>query len=130
MPAAEPLAARPLIDEFQKSRDTDGAGLNWTIANALAVVADDSVFEDIRALVSDKRLGKAREMLVLAFGNMKNPNAVSLLVDLLDDDEVLGHAVMALGRVGPPSMVRPRLERLASEHPQAWIRKEAKKALL
>jgi hypothetical protein len=42
--------------------------LRWAIANGLAVIADDLVFEDLVRLVQDKGLGKAREMLAGSAG--------------------------------------------------------------
>jgi HEAT repeat protein len=50
-----------------------------------------------------------------------------VLIDLLDDDEVVGHAIIALGKL-KSKKAYPAIERFAT-HPKAWIRKEAKKAL-
>jgi len=72
-----------------------GLDPQWAIGNALWIVADDSVFEDIAALAADPKHGKAREMVVVALGNMQNPEAVEVLRRLLRDDQVAGHAVMA-----------------------------------
>ena len=124
---ARPAAARLLIREFDKPENATDASLLWAIGNALAVVADDSVFNEIVRLITDRRLGKAREMLALALGNMKDPRASQILVDLLQDEEVAGHAVMALGNV-KAKHARPAVERLLT-HPKEWVRKEARKAL-
>jgi len=88
VPWAKPSAASALIEEFRKANDPRGASIKWAIANALSIVADDSVFTEIVELVQDKGNGKAREMLAIALGNMKDSNAVRVLIDLLDDDEV------------------------------------------
>ena len=66
-------------------------------------------------------------MLALALGNMHNPRAVDVLTDLLDDEEVVGYAVMALGKLRA-SAARERLETL-TKHPNKWVRREAQKAL-
>ena len=124
VPWAKPTAAPTLIEEFRKA---DNVELRWAIANGLAVVADDSVFEDLVRLVQDKGLGKTREMLALALGNMQNPRAVVVLMDLLEDEQVVGHAVMALGKLKAPA-ARARLKELTG-HPADWVRKEATKAL-
>ncbi len=125
---AKPFAAPLLIKEFQKAVDPSGTGIRWVIANALAVVADDSVFDDVVLLVRDGRNGKAREMLALALANMKNPQAVRVLTGLLEDEQVVGHAVMALGKLKAKD-ARSFVEKLVS-HPKKWIRKEVQKALI
>lgn len=129
---ARGIAAKPLIREFIQIPGYDPTSslsviLKWAIANALSVVADDSVFEEIAELVRDKRHGKAREMLAVAMGNMKDTQAVDVLIELMNDDEVAGHAIIALGKL-KALRTRPYIERFLN-HPKAWIRKEAKRAL-
>jgi HEAT repeat protein len=53
--------------------------------------------------------------------------AVAVLIDLLHDDQVAGHAVMALGKLKTREG-REQIEHLL-DHPQPWVRKEAKKVL-
>lgn len=124
---ARPVAAGALTKEYEQAPDSSVVGLKWAIGNALSVVADDSVFDQIVQLVRDKRHGRAREMLALALGNMRNPQAVDVLVELLDDEEMAGHAVIGLGKL-KAERARPHIERFLS-HPKAWIRQEAKRAL-
>jgi len=125
--AAKPMAGEILIDEFLRATDPTGTGLKWIIANALETVADDSVFDELVDLAHDKKHGKAREMVVMALGNMRNPRVADVLIDLLDDEDVAGHAVVALGRL-KSEKATPYLERFL-DHPRAWIRKEAKRAV-
>jgi HEAT repeat protein len=130
VPWARPVAARPLIDEFERVDervDPTGTGLRWAIGNALSIVADDSVFDDLVRLVEDRTFGKARQMVVLGLGRSKRPEAVSVLIGLLDDEDVSGHAVKALAKLGVEE-ARPALERMVND-PRAWVRNEAKKAL-
>jgi hypothetical protein len=127
VPAARPSAAPVLIEEFRKASDPSETGLGWVVGNALSVVADDSVFDEIAALAQDTGYGKARQMIVFGLGRSKDPRAVPLLVGLLGDEDVAAQAVMALGRLRPPG-VRPAVERLLA-HPRALVRREAKKAL-
>jgi HEAT repeat protein len=127
VPWARPAAASPLIHEFVKAPNDSELGLRWTIANALAVVADDSVFDDVVALLRNPEYGRAREMLALALANMKTPRAADVLVAALQDPVLAGHAVKALGKLKSKraeSAIRP-----FTNHPKAWIRAEAKKAL-
>lgn len=124
VPWAKPTAAPVFIDELRKTEDE---GVRWALANGLEVVADDVVFDQVVELVRDKKYGKAREMLAVALGNMKDGRAVAVLVDLLGDVEVAGHAVMGLGKL-KSSEARVALEAM-TRHPTEWIRDEAMKAL-
>lgn len=124
---AKPQAAQVLLDEFVAADNSEGLGLRWAIGNALSVVADESVMEDIESLVRDRNYGRAREMLAVALGNIGSSDAVDVLVDLLSDEEVAGHAVVALRKLAPPS-ARAALEPFI-DHPKTWIRNEAKKAI-
>lgn len=121
-------AAKTLIAEFrQYGNDASYSNLKWAIGNALSVVADDEVFEDIVDLVRDQKHGQAREMLALALANMKNTRAIDVLIELLNDEETAGHAIAALGKL-KATKARPSLERFLN-HPKAWFRKEARRAL-
>jgi HEAT repeat protein len=126
VPWAKPLAVKPLIAEFRNTPD-NLPGLKWAIGNALEVLASDDVFDEIVELVRDKKHGKDREMLAMALGKMKNPKAVDVLIGLLDDDEVVGHAIIGLNKL-KAIQARPRIEQLVN-HPKAWVRKEAKQTL-
>jgi HEAT repeat protein len=90
-------------------------------------VADASVFDDLVELVRDKRHGQAREMLAPALANTKHPRAVEVLIELLDDEEIAGHAVYALRLLAPPE-ARSAIERFVN-HPKTWVRNQAKRAL-
>lgn len=121
-------AAEMLITEFSKIDDSPNSlPLKWAIGNALSVIADDEVFEKIVDLVYNKKHGKAREMLVSSLANMKDSRAVDVLIELLQDEETVGHAAFALGKL-KVKKAKPHLERLLN-HPKAWVRKEAKRAL-
>lgn len=126
---ARGVATKPLIAEFKNVRpDEHGAeSLKWAIGNALSVVADDSVFEELVELVKDRRHGRARQMLAIALGNMKNSQADDILIELLNDDDVGGHAIVSLGK-RRAKKARPQIERFLS-HEKTWIRKEAKQAI-
>lgn len=116
--------AEALIAEFSCS---SSELLRWTIGNALSVVADDAVFGQVVELAREKKYGRAREMVVEAMANMKDPRAAEVLIDLLDDEDTAGHAIVALGRLGAVT-ARPRLEPFLN-HSKAWIRREARQAL-
>ena len=56
VPFAKPMAARPLVNEFRRTQQS-AALLRWAIGNALDVVADDGVTDDmIKELAKDHQL--------------------------------------------------------------------------
>ncbi len=124
---AKPVAAPILIDEFRKKQNESGTGIKWAIANALSIVADDRAFADIVDLAQDPQHGTARQMLAVSLGNMKDPRAQDVLINLLDDDEVAGHAIIGLGKL-KSKKAHQAIERFL-HHPKTWVRNEAKKAL-
>jgi hypothetical protein len=127
VPWAKSVAAPLLVSEFNKLEDESNTGIKWAIANALSVVADDRVFTEIVSIVNDRRHGKAREMLAISLGNMKDPRAQDVLIGLLGDEVVVGHAIMALGKL-KSKKARQEIESFTT-HSKSWVRMEAKKAL-
>jgi hypothetical protein len=124
---AKPDAGPLLVDEFRKADDATSGALKWAIANALSVVADESVMDDILELVQDRRHGSARQMLAIALGNIGDKRAEDMLIDMLDDEEVAGHAIMGLGKL-KSKKARLKIEPFLL-HTKTWVRREAKKAL-
>jgi HEAT repeat protein len=120
-------AAPLLLAEFERADDPTGTGVRWAIGNALEVLAGDEIADGMIKLAMDRRHGRAREMVVVGLGKLKDPRVADVLMNLLADDEVVGHAVMALGKLRA-RMARSRIEPLLN-HPKPWVRKEAKKAL-
>lgn len=127
VPWAKLEAAQTLIAEFEQAEGPKSDSLKWAIANALSIIADDTQYEEVARLVKDRAHGKAREMLALALGRMTPELVADLLIALLSDEEVAGHAVIALGQIRDPRAAQAIAPFLA--HEKAWIRKEAKKAL-
>jgi len=130
VPWAKPAATMPMIEEFRQldmSVDPTGTGLRWTIGNALDVLADDSCFDELVELVRNRHFGKARQMVVLGLGKSKKPGVAEVLLGLVDDPDVDGHAVKALGKLKVPA-ARSALERKLDDS-RAWVRGEARKAL-
>ena len=125
---AKPTATVKLAELFATVGDANPLGLRWVVGNALAVVANDEVADDVLRYVTDQRYGRSREMLPLALVAMKDKRVDDVLIDLLDDDDVVGHALMAIKRRGV-FRAYERVERLKG-HPKAWVRKEAAATLL
>jgi len=122
---AKPAAGPVLLEQFRTVHDEGGLGIRWSIANAPSVVATDAIFDDLAVLVRDRAYGRSREMLAVALGRCREAPAEPLLIELLDDEQIAGHALMALAarRAKVPSDVVGRF----LGHPQAWVRKYARR---
>ena len=130
VPWAREEALAPLIEEFRAIPLSAGPQeelLRWAVGNGIDVLWDDARFDELVELARDKRFGKAREMVVLGLGRSKRPEAVDVLIDLLEDPVVSGHAVKALGKLRV-ARARRGLERMTHDS-RAWVREEAQRAL-
>jgi len=130
VPWAKPIATEALIREFRQvetAADPTGTGLRWTIGNALEVLFDDANFEAFADLARDEHYGKARQMVVLGLGKSKRPEAVEVLLELIDDPDVDGQAVKALAKLKAPN-ARSALEGKLTDG-RAWVRSEARRGL-
>jgi hypothetical protein len=58
---------------------------------------------------------------------MRNPEASTLLNMLLKDDEVAGHALVAIRKLGRPEAI-PSVQTFLT-HQKTWVRKEAEKTI-
>jgi HEAT repeat protein len=97
--AREPGAVRVLVGEFM--RRSDDSTTRWAIGNALATLADGSVADDLILLLRDRSFGTAREMLCEALKRTGDARAPAVLIEVIDDDDVAGHAVSVLRSFGP-----------------------------
>ena len=128
-------AARTLVDEFERyDADTPSKeGTKWAISNAISEAADSTMTGDLSRLLLEKKHGMARQMLAIALGRIarrdpaRRERALEVLLSLLDDPIVQGHAVIGLRHLND-ERARTALEDLV-DHEKAWIRKEAKHAL-
>jgi HEAT repeat protein len=121
-----------LVTQFKNlpdSTDPDEHGFKWALGNAISIVATSSHFDQVVALIGDKRHGTTRDMMVLRLPSLDKERAVDVLIESLVDDEISGFAVMALAKLRPQK-ARSQIERVMAHHPQPWVRKEAKKALM
>jgi HEAT repeats len=130
VPWAREGALAPLIEEFRTiplSSEPQEELLRWAVGNAIELLWDDARFDELIELARNKQFGKAREMVVLGLGRSRRPEAAEILLDLLEDPVVSGHAVKALGKLRV-QRARHRLERMTGDS-RAWVRKEARRAL-
>jgi HEAT repeat protein len=131
VPWAKKLGLDPLIRAFRQiplsEPEAKSSYVRWAVGNALDVVWDDSRYEDLVSLISDRRYGWARRMVVRGARKSRRPEVVDLLLGLLDDPEVSGYATEALSRMRDPK-ARPGLERMVGDK-EAWVRKYAARGL-
>jgi HEAT repeat protein len=135
--AARGVASPTLVDEFRRAPTTDDwNSAKWALGLALSTLADASVADDLIELLQDSRHGTARQMLCDALRRTKDPRAPNVLVGLIGDPEIGGHAIDALRSYGPKSSLpylnraRPQLEAvLADPEASGFARRMASKSL-
>jgi HEAT repeat protein len=119
-------AGKVLIEEFNKT-PKEKALLRWIIGNTMETIISDEELPDILEIVNNKDNGMARQMFVIALGNLKNKHAEYTLINLLNDDIVAPQAIQALAKL-KSIIAKEKIDQL-QYHPKLLIRKEAQKAL-
>jgi HEAT repeat protein len=122
---AKGKANQTLIREFR--RPDIARSYRWVLGNALGLLLSEEDFSMMSDLLLDKSYGTGRQMIVYKLWKIEDPRAVDVLMALLEDEDVRGHAISALGRIGTPK-ARSAIEKYVT-HPNGWIRKTAKNAL-
>lgn len=117
-------ASKPLIQEFYQAR---GRSYRWAIGNTLSIIADKSCSREMVEIAKNREFGMSRQMIVYDLWKFDDPEIKDVLVSLLDDETVVGHAIHALRRLGDPSVIKD-LEPFTS-YKMTWIRNEAKAAI-
>ncbi|MCP3773885.1 HEAT repeat domain-containing protein [Paenibacillus sp. MZ04-78.2] len=113
-----------LLDEYEKSANQN---LKWAIGNTISLIDDEGNLPKLMEVAGDKKNGMSRQMFIIAIGQTKNSIALPLLKSLLDDNEVVGHVIMALAKYQMPEIISDL--QLLEQHPVKWVRNEAKKAI-
>lgn len=117
-------ATESLINEFYNSNNIT---FKWTIGNTLSIIENNEYLPKMLRIVQEKEHGIARQMIVEGLGRFKDNNVKAVLIELLNDEEVVGHAISALAKTGDVTVVKyiePYLN-----HKVKWIRNEACKAI-
>jgi hypothetical protein len=135
-PTARGEGARRLLAEFHRPEYSTQTSLLWAIGNALATVAGPADADDIIEILQDRSLGTARQMFCGALMRTHNSRRIGVLIALIEDDDVAGHAILALRqgtyrrRVPEPQLVRPKLEALLTRSSASpFAKRQAKNAL-
>jgi hypothetical protein len=120
-----PEVGEALVEEF-RAAPKEG-GLRWAIGNALCEAGKEDILEDMLAIAGNRDYGRSRQMVVNGLGRFMREDVEYLLLSLLDDDDVVGHAVYALGCLKREHL-RTTFEKLL-DHPRVLVRREARGAL-
>jgi HEAT repeat protein len=120
-PSAKGTAMPALIEAFRNF--TDEADTRWAVGASIESAYVDTYFDDVAALALDRKYGDARQMVALALGKSKRPEAVDVLLQLMDDHDISGHAVFALIKRPNPRAREALEEKLTDDRP--WVRKKA-----
>ena len=118
-------ATETLIDEFYKA--SNDSSLKWTIGNTLSIILDKNHIADIIKIVKERGHGTSRQMFVIALGKMKDKKVIPVLLELLNDNDLTGHAIIALSYFNDNNLIS-YIEPFKN-HKTDWIRKEAEKAI-
>lgn len=104
-----------------------GESIRQVLQRRRALRKNAKLWAAVEAVAKDRSVGKGREPYVMLLGQYGGPARAPLLMQLLDDPEVVGHALYALRLLGAPG-AEAKARTLLS-HRRGWIRKEAKKYL-
>lgn len=113
-----------LLEEFKTAK---GNSYRWAIANSINIIHDMTIEQELITLSENKKYGTGRQMLVLSLGCYKTDSSIKCLRGLLQDEEVRGHALRALGKCGNAEVL-PDIEKYCDSD-NRWIRKEALNAV-
>jgi len=135
--AARGEGPRRLMVAFRRMSDEyPDRTVAWAIGNALSTLTGPADADGVIELLCDRRYGTARQMLCDALTRTHDPRATEIMIDLIDDDDINGHAILALRRLGNwkviPDTPRalPRLERVLERSTSGILaKKQARKAL-
>ena len=100
--------------------------LRWVIGSTIDVIAGSQDVPEIIRIVTDRSNGSAREMFVHALRHFDDPQVLRVLCELLNDEEVAAHALIALRHKQLPTDIQDKIVNLL-KHPNARIRREAKR---
>lgn len=123
---AKGIACRGILDEYQKSMG-EGALYRWAFGNTIETIITKDYLEDVLNIVQNKENRSSREMFVMALGKIKSLQAEEVLMGLLEDEEVVLHAIFALGKLRSQKSKAEIEKRMT--HKNKFVRAEAKKAL-
>ena len=85
-----------LLEDFYSEKTEDLT--RWFISNSLFEIQSKRYIKEYLDIVSSKRFGINRQMIVLLLGKLKEESAVPVLIGLLDDEDVQLQAICELSK--------------------------------
>ena len=116
----------PMLIEDYCSEDTQDLN-RWFISDCIYQIRSKNFVKEYLDMISSKKFGRNRQMIVLLLGKLKEESAISTLIELLEDEEVRLHAICALGEFKREEL-RCYFERFQNSTHPGW-RKYAKSAI-
>jgi hypothetical protein len=129
-PMSRGKAEKSLVREFKSlpmPSTPSSHSVQWAIGATLGSLDMKLVTDDLLEIASDRRYGSSRQMIVHSLNRLREGRVIPLLIDLLQDESVRGHAITALRKAGAKSAVEFIEEYVSDKNP--WIRRTAKSAL-
>jgi hypothetical protein len=125
---AKGIVNETLISEYYKYPE-EGLfeSYRWAIGNAFTVIITPKDEDNILSIILNKNNGKSRQMFVYSLWKIMSENIENALINLLNDNDVNGHAIFALGRMKSQKAKTGIASFLQNSN--AWKRREAKTAL-
>lgn len=85
-----------LLEDYYSEKTEDLT--RWFISDCIYQIRARNFVKEYLNIVSSRRFGQNRQMIVLLLGKLKEESAVPVLIDLLEDEDVRLHAICALGQ--------------------------------
>lgn len=123
---AKGLVGSILISEYRNSVK-DNSAYRWAIGNTMYQTITPNEVGEVIQIIKDKSNGVSRQMFAAALGKVKDADSETILITLLNDDEIVAHVIEALGRMKSHKAI-DKITGLLN-HSNPMVRKEAQKAL-
>ncbi|NYV27522.1 hypothetical protein HP397_01595 [Streptobacillus felis] len=99
----------------------------WAVGNAIGEIGDKTYVDEYIKIINDRSNGRDRQMIVYFMYRFKEKKVKEALLGLLDDEEVNGHALYALGMFKDYSLIEKI--KLFLSHKITFKRTIAKRAI-
>ena len=104
-----------------------GESIRQTLRRRRTLRGDPVLWRALETVATERTIGKGREPFVMLLGQYGGLERAPVLLRLLDDPEVVGHALYALRLLAAPGAEEKARNLEGSGH--TWIRNEARKYL-
>lgn len=105
-----------VLNIFQLEKENENL---WNYADFLYRLKNYSYLDDYVKLIMDQTLGTNREMIILLVGESKALSVIPYLLELAQDDEILGHVLIALTNFKDSRIIT--LMKKHTDHQKKWV---------